>query len=77
MFNFSGTRLYFQGHSTNDNFSSFTIHAVVYLLNKYLLRARYCQEFRQTDQQSLLAPTFQTVSSLFLALWQSDQGLGV
>lgn len=75
MFNFSGTRLYSQGH--NDDFSSFTIHAVVYLLNNYLLRARYCQQFRQTDQQTLLPPTFQTLSSLFLALWQSDHGSGV
>lgn len=48
LFNFSGTRLYFQGHSTNDNFRSFTIHAVVYLLNKYSSRAGYCREFHQT-----------------------------
>ena len=34
IFNCSGTRLYPQGHSTN-NFSSLTIQIVAYLLNKY------------------------------------------
>lgn len=38
IFNFSATRLYSKGHSTNYKLSSFTIHIVVYLLNKYLLR---------------------------------------
>ena len=77
MFNFSGTRLHFQGHSSKDNFSSLTIHAVIYLLNKYLLRAHYCQGISKSDQQPLRAPTFQTRSSLSLALWQSDREAGV
>ena len=55
MFNFSGTRLHFQGYSSKDNFSSLTIHAVIYLLNKYLLRAHYCQGISKSDQQPLLA----------------------
>lgn len=57
VFNFSGTRLHGQGHRAN-NFSSFTIHIVVYLLNQYLLRAPcYRRNFtRQTSSLSRRLP---------------------
>lgn len=64
IFNFSGTRLHGQGHSTN-NFSSFTIHTVVYLLNKYLLRAP-CYRRNFTRQTSSLSGRLPWDSELFV-----------
>lgn len=73
IFNFNGPRLHGQGHSTN-NFSSFTIHIVVYLLNKYLLRALATAGISPGRPEASPGAYLETVSSLSPALWHCGPG---